>query len=136
MKANRQQLKGFLADGVITREEFDRLPADSLLRKVTGLMDDGQITRDELKSLGRGLMGGKGRGNGWFGKDRTPDRLADGLHERLRGRPSRISSTMARLHRRAIGHSQEDASPSTVAFGLRATPGLDANGARPASSAA
>ena len=73
LKATRQQLKGFLADGVITREEFDQLPADSLLRKVAGLMDDGKITRDELKTLGRGLMGGKGRGNGWFGKDRTPD---------------------------------------------------------------
>lgn len=74
-KANRQQLKGFLADGVITREEFDKLPADSPLRKITGLMDDGKITTEELKALGRGLMGGKGQGHGggWFGKDKTPD---------------------------------------------------------------
>ena len=72
-KANRQQLKGFLADGVITREEFDTLPADSPLRKMTGLMDDGKITTDELKALGRGFMGGKGQGHGWFGKDQTPD---------------------------------------------------------------
>jgi uncharacterized membrane protein len=73
MKANRQQLKGFLADGVITQEEFDKLPADSLLRKVTGLMDDGKITKDELKTLGRGFMKGRGNGNGWFGKGATPN---------------------------------------------------------------
>jgi hypothetical protein len=71
-KANRQQLKGFLEDGVITTEEFNQLPADSPLRAMTGLMDDGKITTDELKSLGRGLMGGKGHGPGWFGKNRIP----------------------------------------------------------------
>jgi polyhydroxyalkanoate synthesis regulator phasin len=72
-KANRQQLKGFLTDGVITREEFDKLPADSPLRKMTGLMDDGKITTEELKALGREFMGGKGQGHGWFGKDKTPN---------------------------------------------------------------
>jgi ribosomal protein L17 len=71
-KANRQQLKGFLADGVITREEFDKLPADSPLRTMTGLMDDGKITTDELRGLGRGFMGGKGHGPGWLGKDKVP----------------------------------------------------------------
>jgi polyhydroxyalkanoate synthesis regulator phasin len=71
-KADRQQLKGFLADGVITKEEFDKLPADSLLRTMTGLMDDGKITTDELRTLGRGFMGGKGNGPGWFGKDKAP----------------------------------------------------------------
>jgi polyhydroxyalkanoate synthesis regulator phasin len=70
-KADRQQLKTFLADGVITKAEFDKLPADSWLRKMTGLMDDGKITADELKTLGRGFMGGKG--HGWFGKDKTPN---------------------------------------------------------------
>ncbi len=65
-KADRKQLKDFLADGVITGEEFDTLPADSPLRTLTTLMDDGRITTDELKTLGRGFMGGKvGHGNGW-----------------------------------------------------------------------
>jgi polyhydroxyalkanoate synthesis regulator phasin len=71
-KADREQLKGFLADGVITKAEFDKLPADSWLRKMTGLMDDGKITTDELKTLGRGLMNDKGNGHGWFWKGKTP----------------------------------------------------------------
>jgi polyhydroxyalkanoate synthesis regulator phasin len=71
-KANRQQLKGFLADGVITKDEFDKLPADSSLRKMTGLMDDGKITTDELKALGRGFMNGKGNGQGWLWKGKAP----------------------------------------------------------------
>jgi hypothetical protein len=69
-KADRQQLRDFLSDGVITKEEFAKLPADSPLRKATTLMDDGQITTDELKGLGLGFgrMGGKGGGmGGWFG---------------------------------------------------------------------
>ena len=103
MKANRQQLKGFLADGVITKEEFDKLPADSLLRKVTGLMDDGKITKDELKALGRGFMGGKGNGNGWFGKDRTPDASPRRRPARAaERRPGTVRSAMAR--RRSAGH--------------------------------
>lgn len=66
-KADRQQLQDFLADGVITKEEFDKLPADSPLRTLTTLMDDGKITTEELKTLGRGLYGGgkAGHGNGW-----------------------------------------------------------------------
>lgn len=66
-KADRQQIKDFLADGVITKAEFDKLPADSPLRTLTTLMDDGKITTDELKTLGRGLYGGgkAGHGNGW-----------------------------------------------------------------------
>jgi polyhydroxyalkanoate synthesis regulator phasin len=57
-KADLQQIRGFVSDGVITKEEFDQLPADSQLRTLTTLMDDGQITSDELKALGRGLGGG------------------------------------------------------------------------------
>ena len=53
-KVDRQQLKGFLADGVITKAEYDKLPADSWLRKMTGLMDDGTITTEELKTLAAG----------------------------------------------------------------------------------
>lgn len=68
-KADRQQLKDFLSDGVITAEEFAKLPADSPLRKLTTLMDDGKITTDELKGLGLGFgrMGGNGGMGGWFG---------------------------------------------------------------------
>jgi polyhydroxyalkanoate synthesis regulator phasin len=73
-KASRQQLKGFLADGVITKDEFDKLPADSLLRSMTGLMDDGKITRDELRGV-RKAVGGKGQGQGWFGRNKTPGAL-------------------------------------------------------------
>ncbi len=66
-KADRQQIRDFLADGVITQDEFNKLPADSPLRAMTTLMDDGKITTDELKSLGRGLLGGKGHGGGMGG---------------------------------------------------------------------
>jgi polyhydroxyalkanoate synthesis regulator phasin len=62
-QAARQQIRDLLEDGVITQEEFDTLPADSPLRTVTTLMDDGKITTDELRSIGRGLLGG-GRGHG------------------------------------------------------------------------
>ena len=55
---------GFLADGVITQQEFNQLPADSPLRKLTTLMDDGKITSDELRELGRGLFLGNGHGRG------------------------------------------------------------------------
>ena len=69
-QADRKQLQGFLSDGVITKEEFDKLPANSPLRKLTTLMDDGKITTDELKSLWGGWfgsgMGGRG-GHGWGG---------------------------------------------------------------------
>ena len=66
-------MQEFWADGVITKEEFDKLPADSPLRTMTGLMDDGKITTDELRGLrkmvgggrgGHGMWGGKGQGNG------------------------------------------------------------------------
>lgn len=60
-QAEREQLLSFLADGVITQDEFNQLPADSRLRTLTTLMDDGKITTEELQALGRGLFGG-GRG--------------------------------------------------------------------------
>ncbi len=76
-QAQRQQLRTFLADGQITQEELDQLPADSPLRQLTGVMDDGRITTDELRSLGRGFGFGGGRGHGFgklFPKDGTaPD---------------------------------------------------------------
>lgn len=79
-KADRQQLRDFLADGVITKEEFDKLPAKSPLRTLANLMDDGKITADELKSVGKGWFrvgGGKGNGmgngHGW-GKGGNPNK--------------------------------------------------------------
>jgi polyhydroxyalkanoate synthesis regulator phasin len=64
-KADRQQLKDFLADGVITKEEFDKLPANSPMRTLTTLMDDGKITADELKALRKGWPGGVNGNRGW-----------------------------------------------------------------------
>ena len=67
-KALREKVKGFLADGVITQDELDQLPADHPLRQLTSLMDDGKITLDELRSVGRGLLNGLGVGgkHGWM----------------------------------------------------------------------
>ncbi|MEO5966001.1 MAG: hypothetical protein ABIR11_11095 [Candidatus Limnocylindrales bacterium] len=67
-KAARQQLRDFLADGVITKAELAKLPADSPLRQLTTLMADGKITVDELRSLGKGFGKGlgNGHGNGWL----------------------------------------------------------------------
>jgi hypothetical protein len=58
LKAQRQQIRQFLSDGVITQDELDQLPADSPLRKLSGLMTDGGITIQELRQLGRDLFGG------------------------------------------------------------------------------
>jgi hypothetical protein len=67
-KAEREQLRSFLADGVITQAEIDQLPADSYLRSLTTLLDDGKITTEELQTLGRGSgFDGRGGGHG-FGK--------------------------------------------------------------------
>ena len=72
-QAQRQQLRQFLADGQITQEELDQLPADSPLRQLTGVMDDGKITTDELRGLGRGFGHRHGFGK-LFPKDGTaPD---------------------------------------------------------------
>jgi hypothetical protein len=78
-QAEREKLRGFLSDGVITKAELDQLPADHPLRQLTTLMDDGQITLDELRSLGKGFMkgfgGGRGEGHGggmWGGNVPAP----------------------------------------------------------------
>ena len=75
LRANADQLRTFLEDGVITQEEFDQLPADSRLRQIAGIMDDGQITSDELRGLFRGFGGRGGHGfrgdRGWPG-DNAP----------------------------------------------------------------
>ena len=62
-----QQLRDFLADGVITQDELNKLPADSPIRKLTNVMADGKITLDELRALGRGFMGKVGFGHGGMG---------------------------------------------------------------------
>jgi hypothetical protein len=72
LQAQRAQLKQFLADGVITQDELNQLPADSPLRKLSGLMTDGKITVDQLRQLGQDLFpgflgGGRGHGFGFFG---------------------------------------------------------------------
>jgi polyhydroxyalkanoate synthesis regulator phasin len=66
-QADQKQLRDFLSDGVITKDEFDKLPADSALRKISGLMDDGKITKDELRQAGRDLLNGMGVGMGGRG---------------------------------------------------------------------
>ncbi len=77
LKADREKLKGFLADGVITKAELGQLSAANPLRQLTTLMDDGKITLDELKSLGRDRMKGfgMGGGRGWMhnGRGLGPD---------------------------------------------------------------
>jgi hypothetical protein len=66
-KALQEKVKGFLADGVITKDELDQLPADHPLRQLTTLMADGKITLDELKALGGGWRNlGVGGGHGWM----------------------------------------------------------------------
>lgn len=77
LKADREKLKGFLSDGVITKAELDELSASNPLRQLTTLMDDGKITLDELKSVGRGFGKGfgMGGGRGWMHNDKgaAPD---------------------------------------------------------------
>jgi len=53
-----EQLRQFLADGQITQDELNQLPADSPLRQLSNLMADGKITVDELRSIGRGFLRG------------------------------------------------------------------------------
>ena len=82
LKAQRDQIRQFLADGQITQDELNQLPADSPLRQLTSLMADGKITVDELRQLGRDLFpaigGGRGHGFGFFGphKGDQPDASA------------------------------------------------------------
>jgi Spy/CpxP family protein refolding chaperone len=66
-RADRQVLRDALADGGITQAELDKLSEDHPLRQATDLMADGKITTDELRSLGRGMMGGKGGRMGGHG---------------------------------------------------------------------
>ena len=67
-KAERDQLKAFLADGVITQAGDRPAPGRQPLRSLTTLLDDGKITTEELQTLGRGFGFGGGRGGHPFGK--------------------------------------------------------------------
>lgn len=69
LKAERQQLRAFLSDGVLTADELAQLPADSPFQQLKPLMKNGQITVAELRSLGLGIIrelrgAGLGRGLG------------------------------------------------------------------------
>jgi polyhydroxyalkanoate synthesis regulator phasin len=56
-RAERQQLRAFLADGVLTQAELAQLPADSPLQALAPLMKNGQLTVADLRALGRGILG-------------------------------------------------------------------------------
>ncbi|HEX5828047.1 MAG TPA: hypothetical protein VFY23_11030 [Candidatus Limnocylindrales bacterium] len=79
-QAEREQVQGFLSDGVITQSEFDQLPEDSRIRQLEDLLPNGGITTDELAALrGFGGRGGHGGGHGggkWFGGGMGPDGVA------------------------------------------------------------
>jgi hypothetical protein len=53
MEARRTLIQGFVADGVITQDEINQLPADDPLRVAfDSIADDGQISLDQLRALG------------------------------------------------------------------------------------
>jgi hypothetical protein len=56
LQAERQQLRTFLVDGVLTADELAQLPADSPLQQLKPLMANGQITVDQLRQIGRGIL--------------------------------------------------------------------------------
>jgi hypothetical protein len=56
LTAERQQLRQFLADGVLTADELAQLPADSPLQQLKPLMTNGQISVSDLRALGRGIV--------------------------------------------------------------------------------
>jgi hypothetical protein len=72
LRAERSELRSFLADGVLTADELAQLPADSPLQQLKPLMTNGQITVAQLRQIGRGIlgelraggMGNKGAGTG------------------------------------------------------------------------
>ncbi len=122
LRAQAEKIKGFLADGQITQDELDQLPADSPLRQLTNLMDDGKITTDELQSIGRGLLGnggfrGFGRGHG-FGFGFGHDRLKPDASPRTLREPRVRRLTSGRRTSRPIGP------PATAGHSLALTPAI------------
>ena len=68
MQARRDLIAGFVADGVITQDEINQLPADDPLRVAfDSIANDGQITLDQLHGLGPGFGPGFGPGHGFRG---------------------------------------------------------------------
>jgi polyhydroxyalkanoate synthesis regulator phasin len=55
-RAERQQLRAFLADGVLTEAELAQLPANSPLQALKPLMKNGQLTVADLRALGQGIL--------------------------------------------------------------------------------
>ncbi|MEP7360661.1 MAG: hypothetical protein ABI744_03690 [Chloroflexota bacterium] len=65
-EARRTLIEGFIADGVITQDEVNQLPADDPLRVAfDSIANDGQISLDQLRNLGP--FGGPGGPGGPFG---------------------------------------------------------------------
>jgi len=56
LKAERQQLRQFLSDGVLTADELAQLPADSPLQQLKPLMKNGQLSVADLRTLGRSIL--------------------------------------------------------------------------------
>jgi hypothetical protein len=56
IKAQRQQLRQFLSDGVLTADELAQLPADSPLQRLAPLMKDGRLSVSDLRAIGRGIL--------------------------------------------------------------------------------
>jgi polyhydroxyalkanoate synthesis regulator phasin len=65
-QALREQMRGFLEDGVISAEELAQLPEDHPLRNLDTYLEDGQLTEDELAEL-RPFGRGHGHGPRGFG---------------------------------------------------------------------
>lgn len=68
-RAAREALKALVqsivADGVVTQDELNKLPADSPLRNLSKLMTNGKISLSDLKTFGDALRGWpKGPGPG------------------------------------------------------------------------
>ena len=68
-EARRTLIEGFIADGVITQDEINQLPADDPLRVAfDSITNDGQISLDQLRNLGPfGGPGGPGFGRRMHG---------------------------------------------------------------------
>ena len=56
-EALKALLESITADGVITQDEVNKLPADSPLRGITKFMTNGKISLDDIKALNGALHG-------------------------------------------------------------------------------
>jgi polyhydroxyalkanoate synthesis regulator phasin len=81
-QARRTLLESIVADGVITKDEINQLPANDPLRVAfDSIANNGQVTLDQLRGLGPGFgpgFGGPGDqmhgpGGPWFGPDTDND---------------------------------------------------------------